>query len=77
MERPNEKKDPVTAEGTVRSFDAGMGNGFIQREGDTDVFVNYEAIRGENPRTLTAGDRVQVVVVDGPRGPRARSVRKL
>ncbi len=77
MERPYDKIVAVTAEGTVRSFDAGMGNGFIQREGDTDVFVNYEAIKGENPRVLAVGDRVQVVVVEGPRGPRARSVRKL
>jgi CspA family cold shock protein len=66
----------VMAEGTVKSFDGKTGNGFIARQGDTDVFVNYEAIKGEDPRTLSVGDRVQVEVVQGPKGPRARSVRR-
>ena len=65
------------AVGTVKSFDLATGNGFIGRKGDKDVFVNYEAIKGENPRTLSVGDRVRVEVLDGPNGPRARSVRKL
>jgi len=67
----------VMAEGRVKSFDVATGNGFIGRNGDTDVFVNYEAIKGENPRTLSVGDRVRVEVMDGPKGPRARSVRKI
>lgn len=73
----SDKQDRVTVEGTVKFFDKGTGNGFIQRQGHADVFMNYEAIRGEDPRVLAKGDKVEVVVVAGPKGPRARSVRKL
>jgi len=75
MTKQRKKKPSITARGTVRSFEA--GNGFIRRENAADVFVNYEAIKGEDPRKLAVGDRVEVVVVDGPHGPRARSVRKV
>jgi CspA family cold shock protein len=67
----------IVAEGTVKVFDLDSGNGFISRKDDADVFVNYEAIRGDGPRTLAVGDRVTVEVVAGPKGPRARSVHRL
>ena len=72
------KTNAATVEGTVKSFDQGKGFGFISREGSTkDVFVHQDAILGEGDRQLAAGDRVSFEVTEGPKGPRAASVRKL
>jgi len=65
-------------EGTVKSFDMGKGYGFISQDGATkEVFVHQEAIMGEGNRNLASGDRVSFEVTEGPKGPRAASVRKL
>lgn len=71
------KRVTVFIEGVVKSYDDGSGNGLIARTGDSDVFVNREAIRGDGPRTLAIGARVRVEVMEGPNGPRAASVRRL
>ncbi|MBI3871690.1 MAG: cold-shock protein [candidate division Zixibacteria bacterium] len=71
------RKPTETAEGTVKSFDDGTGNGIIARQGDTDVFVNRSAIRGDGLRTLVLGARVRVEVMEGPNGPRAASLRRI
>lgn len=77
MEDSREKKVTVETIGIVKSYDDGSGNGMISREGDSDVFVNREAIRGDGPATLLVGARVRVAVMEGPNGPRATAVRKL
>ena len=65
-------------EGTVKTFDIGKGFGFITQDGVTkEVFVHQEAITGEGNRTLSVGDRVSFELTEGPKGPRAASVRKL
>jgi len=76
MRESPHKKITVFIEGVVKSFDDGSGNGLIARAGDSDVFVNREAIRGDGPRTLAIGARVRVEVMEGPNGPRAASVRR-
>ncbi len=74
----DDEKNTTTVEGTVKSFDIGKGFGFITQDGVTkEVFVHQEAMTGEGNRTLAAGDRVSFEVTEGPKGPRAASVRKL
>jgi CspA family cold shock protein len=76
MEETNAgKANAATVEGTVKSFDQGRRYGFIAQEGGREVFVHQEAILDQG--TIAAGDRVSFQVTEGPKGPRAASVRKL
>ena len=64
------------AKGKVKWFNAEKGFGFIEREGDTDVFVHYSAIQSTGFRTLTEGDVVEFDVEPGKngKGPQAANV---
>ena len=64
-------------EGTVKWFNAEKGFGFIEVEGEDDVFVHFSAIQGEGFKTLDEGQQVEFEVVDGNRGPQAANVVKL
>jgi len=61
-------------QGTVKWFNAGKGYGFIAREDGEDVFVHFTAIVSEGFRTLEENQRVEFVVVDGPKGLQASEV---
>ncbi len=63
--------------GTVKWFNGTKGYGFIEREGDEDVFVHYSEIRGSGFRNLNEGDRVEFEVESNPKGPQAVDVVKL
>jgi len=72
------KVKTTTVEGTVKSFDLGRRYGFITQDNvSKEVFVHQEAVLGEGHENLAAGDRVSFEVSEGPKGPRAASVRKL
>ncbi len=60
--------------GTVKWFNESKGFGFIAREKGTDVFVHFSAIEGDGFRTLSEGDRVEMTVVEGTKGPAAEGV---
>ena len=65
------------SEGTVKWFNDSKGFGFIEQEGDKDLFVHHSAIQGEGFKSLAEGDRVSFDVVQGQKGPAAENVRKL
>ncbi len=64
--------DQVT--GTVKWFNEKKGFGFIEREGDEDVFVHHSAIQGDGFKTLQEGQKVTFEVTQGPKGPQAENV---
>lgn len=64
-------------EGTVKWFNAEKGFGFIEVEGQEDVFVHFSAIKGEGYKSLDDGQAVEFEIVDGERGPQAANVTKL
>lgn len=64
--------------GTVKWFNSEKGFGFIEVEGESDVFVHFSAIQGNAGRkNLEEGEKVQFEVEKGPRGPQASNVTKL
>ena len=64
-------------QGTVKWFNSEKGFGFIEVEGENDVFVHFSAIGGEGFKTVDEGQKVEFEVVDGNRGPQAANVTKL
>jgi len=60
--------------GTVKWFNDEKGFGFIEREGERDVFVHYRAIVGEGRKSLQEGQQVSFEVVDAEKGPQAENV---
>lgn len=63
--------------GKVKWFNNSKGWGFIERDGETDVFVHYTSIQEEGFRTLKEGEQVEFEIIDGPRGPQAEKVTKV
>ena len=64
--------------GTVKFFNSVKGFGFIEVEGEKDVFVHSSAIQGGAGRnSLEEGEKVQFDVEKGPRGPQATNVTRL
>jgi len=63
--------------GKVKWFNAEKGFGFIEVEGENDVFVHFSAIQGDGFKSLEEGQEVSFEIVDGNRGPQAANVVKL
>ena len=63
-------------QGKVKWFNAEKGFGFIEVEGQDDVFVHFSAIQGEGFKTLEEGQAVTFDVEQGQRGAQAANVRK-
>jgi CspA family cold shock protein len=64
-------------EGIVKWFNDSKGFGFIEREGDDDVFVHHSAIGGSGFKTLAEGDKVTFDVEQGAKGPSAQNVTRV
>ena len=60
--------------GTVKWFNDSKGFGFIEVEGGGDVFVHHSSIQMEGFKSLAEGQRVEVEVVQGQKGPAAEAV---
>lgn len=67
----------IMKQGTVKWFNAEKGFGFIELEGENDVFVHFSAINQEGYKSLDEGQSVEFEVVEGDRGPQAANVVKL
>ncbi|WLR51668.1 cold-shock protein [Bacillus tianshenii] len=63
-------------QGTVKWFNAEKGFGFIEVEGQDDVFVHFSAIQGDGFKTLEEGQAVTFEIEQGQRGPQAANVQK-
>ncbi len=64
------------ANGTVKWFNDKKGYGFIEMEGQDDIFVHYTGITGEGFRTLKEGEAVTFDIEETSRGPQAVNVQK-
>lgn len=64
-------------QGTVKWFNAEKGFGFIEVDGEEDIFVHFSAIEGEGFKSLDEGQQVEFEVVEGNRGLQAANVVKL
>ena len=64
-------------QGTVKWVRGGKRVGFIEVDGENDVFVHFSAIQGDGFKSLEEGQKVEFEVVEGNRGPQAANVTKL
>jgi len=63
------------AQGTVKSFNADQGYGFIvPDDGTSDVFVHHSAVKAGGFRGLQANQRVEFIPGRGVKGPQAEDV---
>jgi CspA family cold shock protein len=65
------------ANGTVKWFNEQKGFGFITQDNGPDVFVHHSAIEETGFKSLNEGDQVQFEVVQGPKGPQAKAVKRV
>ena len=61
--------------GTVKWFNSSKGYGFLQHDGERDVFVHFQSIVGEGYKTLEEGQKVEFTIVEGEKGPQASEVK--
>jgi cold shock protein len=61
--------------GRVKWFNTAKGYGFIEREGESDVFVHYSQIQMDGFKDLKEGQLVSFELVDTSKGLQAANVR--
>ena len=61
-------------QGKIKWFDNKKGFGFIGRDGLSDIFVHFRAIKGSGFKSLEEGQNVSFEVVEGQKGLQAENV---
>lgn len=60
--------------GRVKFFNAKKGFGFIERDGEKDIFVHFSGINMEGYKKLDQGVKVNFDLEEGPNGTQATNV---
>ena len=63
--------------GTVKWFDSKKGYGFIELEGNDDIFVHFSDIVEEGYKSLKDGQKVEFEVEKDDNGEKAKNVTKV
>ena len=63
-------------QGQVKWFDSRKGFGFIELEGQKDIFVHFSEIQSEGYKSLRDGEKVEFQIEESDNGARAKSVTK-
>ncbi len=64
--------DKIT--GTVKWFDSKKGYGFIESEGEKDIFVHFSEIQADGYKFLKDGQKVEFELQSDEQGDRAKNV---
>ena len=64
-------------EGTIKTLVADRGFGFIKTDTGKDLFFHHTSLQGVHMEDLREGQQVQYEQGEGPKGPRAESVRPI
>ena len=64
--------------GTVKWFNGKKGYGFIERDDkEKDAFCHASAVKAAGMRFLNEGDKLEIELEDGPKGPSAINLKKI
>ena len=78
MPREGAESEFGMTQGTVKWFNSEKGFGFIEVEGQDDVFVHFSEIAGDGFKSLDEGQEVEFEITEGRNGkPQATGVNKL
>ena len=61
--------------GTVKTFNAQKGFGFIRSEGQEDIFFHYSNLNMEGFKTIEPGTEVEFELQQTEKGPRANNIK--
>ena len=65
------------AKGTVKWFNAQKGYGFIETEGQDDIFAHHSEIQGHGFKSLDEGQSVEFEIKSNEKGNYAANIVKL